>query len=454
MISKRAFLARMAGGLAAGAGWFTCGSVAFKVRTAQAQTTPGQVLVMVFQRGGSDGLYLVAPYTDSFYYDTSGNGNRNGLRSTCMLEPPNQQDPESSIALGTMAGTSFGLNPNLAPMMEIFDAGNLAIIPAAHMRGSGRSHFNNQRWIGHGEVRGIQSGWMTRVLEASTNQDVFRGITAGKGDTEHELEGGQAYPAISRVTDYDLGGDDWISGDTVSAGCPEHQLLEHLRASYDATGQGGLAVNELAGGNGAAMVESLCSIISIDPNYTPAAGGLDYSNSNCGRGLRLVAQLIKAGIQLECVTVDWTGGWDSHNNQRPQGTSIVNSNSGLHRNQRDGAQNMLTFYRDMASDNLLNRVCVIVGTEFGRTSFQNGSSGTDHGYGAVWWVMGGTVNGGLQGGWPGVEENQLRNGRFLDATVDCRDIMGEAIVDHLGYPQGLLSSIFPGHTYADQGLIG
>ncbi len=97
---------------------------------------------------------------------------------------------------------------------------------------------------------------------------------------------------------------------------------------------------------------------------------------------------------------------------------------------------------------------MLIGTELGRTTEQNGSFGTDHGYAACWGVMGGAVRGGeIHGDWPTLQETSLRNGRFLDAAFDCRDVMAEALVRHMEYPEGQLAQVFPGHSYDPPGII-
>ena len=63
------------------------------------------------------------------------------------------------------------------------------------------------------------------------------------------------------------------------------------------------------------------------------------------------------------------------------------------------------------------KTMVLVMTEFGRTAFQNGSRGTDHGTGGTMILAGGALNGGqVLGDWPGLAEAQLLNRRDLMPT--------------------------------------
>jgi len=83
-------------------------------------------------------------------------------------------------------------------------------------------------------------------------------------------------------------------------------------------------------------------------------------------------------------------------------------------------------------------------SEFGRTVKENGDRGTDHGHANVMFVMGGDVRGGkIYGDWPGLQEEQLYDGRDLALTTDFRDVLGELVAKHLGNPS--LKSVFPGY---------
>jgi uncharacterized protein (DUF1501 family) len=84
-------------------------------------------------------------------------------------------------------------------------------------------------------------------------------------------------------------------------------------------------------------------------------------------------------------------------------------------------------------------------SEFGRTPHENGSRGTDHGHGNVMFAMGGGVRGGkIYGEWPGLEKEQLYEGRDLDLTTDFRAVLGELVSTHLGNRD--LKTVFPGYA--------
>jgi uncharacterized protein (DUF1501 family) len=58
--------------------------------------------------------------------------------------------------------------------------------------------------------------------------------------------------------------------------------------------------------------------------------------------------------------------------------------------------------------------------------------------------MGGGVNGGrVLGEWPGLEPEQLHQGRDLALTTDFRDVFAELVSGHLGADR--LDRVFPGY---------
>src|SRR5690606_35861072 len=160
-------------------------------------------------------------------------------------------------------------------------------------------------------------------------------------------------------------------------------------------------MNALWSGSGTALeaagqetLNSLALMRRIDfAGYKPS-GGAEYDlayNSGFGQQLRDVACLIKEGVGLRAVTID-LGDWDTHVGQgNPTqgwdwfGNQVESLSRGLH-----------AFYTDLASGatNHMQRVSVIVLSEFGRRVLENQDGGTDHGYGNVMLALGGSVNGG------------------------------------------------------------
>ncbi|HKG95103.1 MAG TPA: DUF1501 domain-containing protein, partial [Gemmatimonadaceae bacterium] len=80
----------------------------------------------------------------------------------------------------------------------------------------------------------------------------------------------------------------------------------------------------------------------------------------------------------------------------------------------------------------------------GRMARENGNGGTDHGHAGAMFAIGGAVQGGrVHGRWPGLEREQLFEGRDLALTTDFRAVFAEVASKHLGATQ--LERIFPGY---------
>jgi uncharacterized protein (DUF1501 family) len=178
--------------------------------------------------------------------------------------------------------------------------------------------------------------------------------------------------------------------------------------------------------------------------YTPAAGA-DYPRGRFGQSLRQVAQLIKGDVGVEMAFAD-IGGWDHHVNElgaRPSEGALANL-------LREYGEALSAFWKDMGDR--MNDVVVVTMSEFGRTAKENGNRGTDHGHANSMFVMGGGVKGGkVYGKWPGLEKEQLHEGRDLALTTDFRDVLGELVLRHLGNPS--LGTVFPGYDPRMLGLI-
>ena len=108
-------------------------------------------LVVIFLRGGVDGLNVVAPYGDPTYYS---------LRPTIALARPGTGNGALDL------DGHFGLHPALAPLMPYWRSKSLAFVHASGSPDSSRSHFDAQDYMESG-VPGekmIASGWLNRLV--------------------------------------------------------------------------------------------------------------------------------------------------------------------------------------------------------------------------------------------------------------------------------------------------
>ena len=401
------------------------------------QAAGGKTFIKIFQRGGADGLHMFPKVGDLLYYQQ---------RPDIAIAPPSN-DAASAISMGALAGDR-ALNPNLEPLMEIWESGNMMVSPATAFSSQQGSHFVSQRWVGVGARANNIDGYLNRYLQLTGGEGhPLRGVVAGKSSISIEMTGAQVVPSIGRSSDYDLSTPDFCSGN----GCADNQLTQ---AMLDvASHQVDLPAAEMAlRGTQKVLLDTVAEVQAVGMDYVPNAGGLDYSQSPLGKGLRLVAQLLKAGVPVEVAALDWAGSWDTHSKQIAEdGNPILDPSGGFNRSVQGGSRDLLTFWRDMGP--MMSDVVVLVCTEFGRTVKQNGSNGTDHGHGGAWFAFGGPTQAGFAADVPSLAEENLSKGRYVPVTVNCLDIMGEIMVRHLGMNENLVSSVLPGHSFSDQGLF-
>jgi len=137
------------------------------------------------------------------------------------------------------------------------------------------------------------------------------------------------------------------------------------------------------------------------------------------------------------------GGWDTHANQGAASGALA-QNLGLL------ADTLVQLRRDFSEPNDV----VLVVSEFGRTSAENGSRGTDHGHGNAFWLMGSQVNGGRwHGRWDGLAAEQLHEGRDLPVHHDFRAVLAQVLCRTQGLDTTQLGHLFPGYTW-DHALDG
>jgi uncharacterized protein (DUF1501 family) len=182
---------------------------------------------------------------------------------------------------------------------------------------------------------------------------------------------------------------------------------------------------------------------AANPARYRSENGAEYPTSQFGRRLLQIAQLIKADVGLEVAFAD-VGGWDTHVNQ---GASTGQLAARLD----DFATSIAALVADLG-DRMAD-VTIMTMSEFGRTVRQNGNGGTDHGHASALFVIGGDVHGRkVYGKWPGLEPDQLYEGRDLALTTDFRAVFSEVAARHLGASR--LDAIFPGFDAGASGWLG
>lgn len=402
ILTRRQFLGGCSAAIAALAGG-RVGSLAFAQPGTQTVGTD-EILVMVFLRGGCDGLSLVAPFGDPKYVSERGNLiiPDNGDNKALVLDPQN-----SSFSYG------IGFHPSAGPLAELYQEGSLAIVHACGLTENTRSHFAAMDAIERGVLGNPEpsSGWLTRHL-LIVNPDGQLPTLVPTTGIPTSLSGSSSAVTMTTANSYASLSAPWRYRDS--------SMLTTLAQIYSGAGS-----IKTAGTRAIATIEALQS---RNLEYTPDTS---YPDESFGSVLKLVAQIVKLDVGLRVATVDF-GGWDTHEYQGEYGsgyfaTQVNTLARGLH-----------AFYDDLAA--YQQRLTVVVMSEFGRRLRTNTSQGTDHGHGGVMLVLGGNVNGGkIYGEWPGLDD--LDWGQDLKVTTDFRTVLSEILVRRLGNPR--LGRVFP-----------
>jgi uncharacterized protein (DUF1501 family) len=101
-----------------------------------------------------------------------------------------------------------------------------------------------------------------------------------------------------------------------------------------------------------------------------------------------------------------------------------------------------------------NSTIVVVISEFGRTFRENGTRGTDHGHGSVYWVLGGALQGGrMVGDQVMLSRETLNQNRDLPVITDYRSLLGGIFKRIYSLDQGRLERVFPNARAVDLGLV-
>jgi uncharacterized protein (DUF1501 family) len=142
--------------------------------------------------------------------------------------------------------------------------------------------------------------------------------------------------------------------------------------------------------------------------------------------------------------------FDTHNNQGQLAGSQADLLSWL----AYGLRSLRVVLSGAATDDrdypaIWNDTLVTTLSEFGRTTMENGSGGTDHAAASCLFLAGGNVNGGVYNcdnqTWPtGVMFAD--SGRYLLLRTDYRAVFWEVLRDHMGADAAGVDTIFPGYT--------
>lgn len=379
---------------------------------AWAQALPGARgagrLIVVFLRGALDGLSAFVPYADPEYAR---------LRPGIALPAP-----DGSAQTTIRLDDAFGLHPALAMLEPLWRRQVLAFVPAAGSPDGTRSHFDAQyQWeTARPGQSGDAPGWLNRLA-----------AQLGRGAT-HAVGVGEASPRVlAGRAPVRLVAHGQAAGRAGALDNPRQRAA--LMALYEGDDPIARAYRE-----GASARLQTARDLADDParqemraasNGAPAPALLQQDARN-------LATLMNREPSLRLGFLS-AGGWDTHVGQGaatgPLATNLARLGAAL---------------VQLRSDFQQPGDVIVVASEFGRTTAENGSRGTDHGHGNAMWLIGQPIAGGRwHGAWSGLAQGNLHEGRDLPVHHDFRAVLAQLLRLAFGLSDSQLADVLPGASW-------
>jgi uncharacterized protein (DUF1501 family) len=403
-LSRRRFLA---GAGALGASILASQLVTTKVAYG-ATTSTANTVIVIFLRGGADGLRILSPQSASL-----------GVNYLRTVRPALVPGDSQAIALDGTGG--WALHPAMAPLHDLlWSTGELTFVPAVSNPGVSRSHFQAQQFVEQGGSNSVSTGWLDRVLHQMGPGTTFRAL--GDGFTlPMSMAGTEPKLSMYSLADFDFPGTGAVRTPAMTALSALYRGLDEPLAEDVSTALAAVAT--------AATIRAASAV----------SNGAVYPTGPTGAALKDLAAILRAEVGLQVATLD-VSSWDTHTTE----------SAGLDTLLTNTAQALAAFFTDLGPARR-SRVTVIVQSEFGRRVAMNASAGTDHGHGGLVWLLGGGLVGRrVHGRWtPLTSDSDLDSGDIAGLN-DPFDICGEVVQKRLGV--GSLTEVFPGHSYTPLGL--
>ncbi|MGK0617741.1 DUF1501 domain-containing protein [Meiothermus cerbereus] len=359
-------------------------------KTALAAQSKDKILVVVNLFGGNDQLNTLVPYRNELYY---------------RLRPNIAVKREEVLELGAN-GQRLGLHPELRPLMQMWNNGELALVPQVGYPNPNRSHFiSTSIWHTADPSQRQETGWLGRW--GDLQDDPFCDTFLGGATPQAQMGERRSAPAISSI-------------DTFSIRLP--------RPFEDAFNKEALRLRSGTAEEVRRAMLALRGALDKVGQLRQVKNQAQYPENAFGRSMADIARMIAGGLGSS-VYYTTLGGWDTHAGQPPRQAELLGY----------VAQAMAAFRADLRAIGRDRDVMVMVFSEFGRQVAENASFGTDHGEGGLMLVMGGGIRGGLYGSEPDLENLELN---ALKYQTDFRNVYATALQWIAANPRQVLGGDF------------
>ncbi len=313
------------------------------------------VLVVLQLTGGNDYLNTVIPYSNPLYRD-----NR----------------PAVGVAEGRelQLDDKVGFHPEMAPIKNLYDQGQVAVIHGVGYPDSPRSHFRSMDiWHTCEPDKLGTEGWLGRATKDidPNKENVLTTVSFGAALFRALVMPGVPVACVDDLDSYGL-----LPGITEQQ--QRSKILDRFARLYSPV-MGSSSVMDYLGQTGLDTLEGADILKEAPKMYSST---VEYPDTSIGAKLRGISQIHQAGFGTRILYCDH-GSFDSHSNQ-----------VGMHdKLWKDTSEAVECFFDDLKEHDAADNVVMLMFTEFGRRVHDNGS-GTDHGAGGAAFVIGDAVKGG------------------------------------------------------------
>lgn len=365
-----------------------------------------RVLILIRLNGGNDGLNTVIQRDNDEYYN---------IRPTIAV-------PESDL---WALSDEIGLPNSMDSLQNLWNDDRLKIIHNVGYPQPNYSHFRSSDiWASASNSNEVvNTGWIGRAMEAEfgsyleTPPSVPPAIQIGiQNNLIFAGENANMALSISNPTEfYRIAQQGQLYSTNNLSECPSESELKYARQTA----------------NSAFRYSS-----TIQEAFRNGTTKTDYPQNGLAEQLSIVARLIKGrlGTKVYMVTI---GGFDTHSEQQDRHPNLMTNLS----------TSIKAFLDDLDADDLGDKVLGMTFSEFGRTAFENGSFGTDHGTGGPILLFGSSE---LGSGFVGTPPDLYNLDQYGDPLydVDFRSVYASVLGGWLGIEDRVLD-----HILDDQKLI-
>ena len=335
------------------------------------------VLVLIEQKGGNDGLNTVVPFADPGYY---------------ALRPKLAIARDAVVQLTEHAA----LHPALAPLLPLWKEGGLAVLQGIGYPRPNLSHFRSiEIWdTASDSEHYVQDGWLARTFASVPTPATFAadGVVIGSNDLGPLAGAGTRAIALADTDQF----------------VRQARLATPAGQAYNAAYRHILKVES-------DIVQAASHLAAAHAFATP------FPATPFGKAVRTACQVIAnpAGVAVVRITLN---GFDTHSGQPATQARLL----------ADLAQGLLTLRQALAEIDAWERTLVLTYAEFGRRPKENLSQGTDHGTANVHFAAGGKVQGGMYGAAPALD--RLDGNGNLAHAIDFRSVYASVLERWWGVP--------------------